>query len=410
MPSGTGLVLKNTLFLGIVQVSIYAAPIAVLPFLTRTLGTNDFGIYASGFALFSLLGVIGDYGFNSLGPYKLASEPRDLVTRSQTLSAVLRVKFWLALLLATVPPLLSVLVPSWRDQWLFFTFIGLSGVLNSLLPVWFFQGIQRTQAIAVATLCSRALFVAAVLLLVKGSDTLWLAAAGNAFSLTVALMLYFSLLIGTGIRPFQAPPNSCMKLLKEGLPFFVSRAAVVLYTSTLPVLLGAFGSNHQVAIYSIADQVYRGGQSAANPVAQAIYPHAVQRRRARGPILGALWIGVAALLVLVVFLIFGGQLVRWFAGPGYEASVPVLTVLLAALVFSAPSQLLGFPALGAIGRIEYANRSVYFGGILALVLIVSGLLLGTFSAFYAALCVLAIELLVFGLRVFWLSTSSHGTR
>lgn len=408
--SGKKLVAKNTAFLAIVQLSIYFAPLVILPYLTRTLTPQDYGVYAAGFSMFAMLSTIGDYGFSSYGPYMVASRPGQTRVLNRVLSTVVWATAVISIPLSMLAPILAFTNSAWRSQLLFFALIGASVLVNCLLPIWFFQGIQRAQAIVLGTIVSRGLFVLSILIFVRGAEDLWKAAAGNLLSLLITLILYYVLLRKYGFTIGSTRPSTIFRTLKAATPFFISKSAVVAYTSAFPVVIGAASGSKQVAIYSIADQLYRAARSIGQPIMRALFPHAVKEKSVRGPITVACFLAILGIFALLVFWIFGYELLVFFVGPGYEQSYGVLLVLLIALVFSGPAQLLGFPAFGAIGKMKYANYSVYAGGILAVLLVVLSFFIGSFTALYAAYSVLAIEFTVVSLRIYWLWSCLRETR
>lgn len=393
---------KNIFFLTLVQFAIYLSPLVLMPFLSRTLTPEGYGIYGTGFAVFGMLSVLADFGFSTYGPYYVSTKSQNANTRNETLGVITLAKFLITLPFAFFAFVVPPFIAAWQPYYWFFFFLGISVVLNSLLPVWFFQGIEKTQSIVMSTLVLRSLFVILTLVFVSSNADIWKIGLAQMASFLPAIFLYFFLLKRMGYQPVRPKLQQVLKLTKQAFPFFLSRSSAVIYTSLFSVLISVINGPRAMAFYSIADEMYRAGQTIGHPILQAVLPFSARKKSIKAPVVASSLIFVVILIAFVLVLLIGRPFLTWFLGPGYDEVFSLLVILLIALMFTAPSQILGYPALGALGVIKYANISVYVGGVLALVLIAVGLSFGIFTPHYVAYSVVAIEALVFTLRVFWI--------
>ena len=93
------------------------------------------------------------------------------------------------------------------------------------------------------------------------------------------MALYFIWRLGFRIRiPLRRLISYAAKFTRH---FFVSRIAVAAYIGSATVILGLFGQPAQVAIYSMAEQLYKAMQSAIHPISMAAYPYMSKEKDTR---------------------------------------------------------------------------------------------------------------------------------
>src|ERR1700761_3682661 len=89
---------KNTAALMVVQVSTYVAPFLVVPYLSRILSTEHFGLVAYANAFNQYFMTLVDYGFNLTATRRIAIHRDDPAKISQIYSSVIAAKALLTLL------------------------------------------------------------------------------------------------------------------------------------------------------------------------------------------------------------------------------------------------------------------------------------------------------------------------
>ncbi|EBU9729512.1 hypothetical protein DM032_26775, partial [Salmonella enterica subsp. enterica serovar Teshie] len=85
---------------------------------------------------------------------------------------------------------------------------------------------------------------------------------------------YFVIKWGVQIRRIKV--KNIIQQLKYSFDFFLSRACVSLYSSGCSVFLATFGGSlNQVAIYGVAEQLYKAGVQVFSPIISALTPYMV---------------------------------------------------------------------------------------------------------------------------------------
>jgi PST family polysaccharide transporter len=281
----------------------------------------------------------------------------------------------------------------------YFALLSLGVLGQAFLPVWFFQGIEQMAYITVFTVVARLVYVVMVLTLVVSPRQYELVAVANGVSWIAAALTGLFIMVRIGYRPTWPGLRYSRQVFKESTGFFWSRAALATYTAGGSVYLGITSSPTQVAYYAAAQQLYNGAQSLLTPVSQALYPHMARERN-----FALLFkvIGGFTLLSfagLAVGVIDGRWILRTLYGPEFVHSYPVLLGFLVVFLLAAPSTLLGYPFLGALGRIAKANTSVLYGGLLQVAILIALYVTSRTDAFDVVLAIIGVELLVIVLRL-----------
>jgi PST family polysaccharide transporter len=396
----SSVVARNAGSMFFLQVATYLLPLLLIPYLTRVLGIEKYGVVAFGLSMVQMVCVLTDFGFNLSATYRIARERDDRRAVGRLIGAVLTCKT-LILLFLCAGMLAYVLWGqsefAWQRQ--FLLLMILSAIGQTYQPIWFFQGIERMAFITLFTLFSRAMFVVSVFLFVKSGRDLNLVAIANGLSNVAAAALGVFVMIRLGYRSRWPGWHEVWRTFVDSTHYFWSRAAVMIYTSGSVFFLGMASTPVQVAHYSAAEQLYRGAQALFNSVPQAMYPHMARERNFA--LFFRILAGVIALGIggVAIGALVGGGVIGFLYGPGFEESHLVLLVFLVVFAISAPSIMLGYPFLGALGRADLANRSVIIAGCVQVLLLAVLYLLGWGTGLQVALSVLATEAIVLFLRV-----------
>lgn len=270
-------VLKNAASLYLLQALNILAPLLALPYLTRTLGLEGFGIVAYAMSLVQIVTFLMEFSFNLVGTRRVSvsvgSSPFEL---SQVYSAVMVIKAALGTVAMAALALIVAASPSLRAHWA--TYLALLPMVAGefLLPVWLFQGMQRMQYLPAISAVSRTLGLVAMVALVRTSDDLPFAALVQALPYLVSgALAQFIVHRRLGIRFHPILPAAFYRaLFVEAAHVFGARLAGQVYTRGALVLLGAFASAADVGRFSIAQRV--SGLLVATvvtPLSQSIYPY-----------------------------------------------------------------------------------------------------------------------------------------
>ncbi|MCP1647232.1 hypothetical protein J2T49_001747 [Pseudomonas nitroreducens] len=266
---------------------------------------------------------------------------------------------------------------------------------------WLFQGLEQLQVVTHYMISTKILYILLIVIFVQSPDDSYLVILGWGLTQILAAILSLRSTYGAGFSLKLPSLGETLEETKLAFPFFTSRIAVASYTSATTILVGISGQQ-QAACFYACQQIYKIGS--ALPVNQVLYPYMAKTKNWRvfyiittcsGGILSVTAITAAIYSEALLPILLGSQ------PPGANASLTFITFL-AATVFSYFAVAFGYPALCAVNALHKANSSVIYAATINLTIILTLYLTNTLSALTAALSVLATELIVLLLRVFYL--------
>ncbi len=271
---GRGLVFKNFLALAVLQGTNFLIPLIIMPYLIQTIGIKGYGIVGFVHAIMIYFISLTDYGFNISATRDIAINREDHNTISKIFSKVIVTKCLLLILSFLVLCFLNALVPDFNEI-SFVIFIGFSVVVGqTLLPVWFFQGMEQMKYITYLNVASKLIFTLLIFLFVKkiGDEYLVLLflGLGNAvsglFGLILAMKQYKLTFVKVSLKDIQQE-------LVMGWNLFLSNFSIVSYMNSNVFILGLFTSSLVVGYYSVAEKIVMALRQVLTVFHQATYPH-----------------------------------------------------------------------------------------------------------------------------------------
>lgn len=395
---------SNFFSLSVLQVFTYVLPLITLPYLVRVLGTEKFGLVMFAQAFIIFFHVFVDFGF-SLSATKDISVHRDNKQKvTEIFSSVMSIKLILILVSFLMLSLTIFSFDKFSQNWdlYYFTFLWVIG--QALFPIWYFQGMEKMKFITIVNITSRVIFTLLIFVVIQEESDYIYVPIVNGIGFIIGALVSLWIVHKHFRQSFALyDVNTLKHYFYESSHFFWSRISLVLYTSSNAFILGLFTNNTMVGYYSIAEKLYQAMQQLYQPIVQALYPYVAKHKNIK------LFKKIFTLSVIlnilgIILLFFIGQFIfdLLFTEEIGKESLDVFHILLIAAVLVVPSILLGYPYLGALGFAKYANISVIYGSTFHLLGLCLLILLNKISIYNVAFLVLATELLVFGIRVYWI--------
>jgi polysaccharide transporter, PST family len=357
-------VARNAGALGIIQIVGYIAPFLALMRLTQVLGVATYGVVAFSIGIVQIAAVVVDVGFILSATQKISvsREKHHFVARLS--GAVFVIKLASFALCAVAIVAYAMVTDKYAEHSALFVLSLLPLLGHCLQPLWLFSGIERMGYMTVFMVLTKMSFVALVYLLVAGeSDYLLVPVADGIAQLTGAAIGIF-LIYRSGYRIAMPTRRDIRYAIRLTGGFYLSRLAVTAYSGSAIIILGLVTTPSLVALYSLAEQLYRAIQSLFGPVVQALYPYMARERDL--VLLRKVALGFAAVAVaggIVGYLISPWLIGRIF-GPSWIPSAAVMNVFLIAVTVHVMTILAGYPLAAALDRLDVANRSVFWGSVL----------------------------------------------
>lgn len=412
--------MESILSLYVLQGVNYAIPMAILPFLVRVLGMEQYGLIAFAQSIAQYFVLFTDYGFNFTASRAITQKRDDHEAVSRIFSAVLLIK--LVLMVAGIIVMAAIVegVPRFRVHGLLFLAAYGTVIGNVLFPTWYFQGTEQMRYISGVMSATRLLGAGALFLLVRQPGDALLAVAIQSASLLIGGLAGLGIALSKCKVHFSRPSRSeLLRTLSEGWNLFISSAAVSLYTNTSVFLVGLMCGNLQAGYFSSAEKLIRAMQGLIQPISQALFPQVnalAARSRELALRLNArvlAWTGSMTLAGSLVLALAAHPIALLCFGSGAAGMVPVLRWVAFIPFLIGISNILGIQTMVPFGLDRAFSRIIVLAGLFNLTIALP--LIAVFAARGAGMSVLATETLVtiamlLALRYHDLWFWSRGTR
>ncbi|WCP67290.1 oligosaccharide flippase family protein [Vibrio tubiashii] len=396
------LIKKNAVYLYIVQGAQYLVPLIVLPLLARALGTEGVGLVSVALSVCALTFVVTDFGFSISSPALIAQNKKLSGWIDCYLGSVLFIKLFLLTVLILVLLIVGMAYTDFAvESPLIFWSVILTICLQGLQFQWLFHGLEKMYCIVLSVGSSKFVYLILVILFVRQPGDEGKVLLFFSFSQCVALALGVFLLYKAGFKVKFPTVHQLIQTLKLSVPFFMSRGAVSLYTSTNPIVVGSFSGYHQAAIYTSAEKLYQAILSISGPITQALFPHLARTRE--DELLIRFLLGALPLVTISALSIgyFSEEIIETVFGEAFIEAEKLLRVFALTSVVSFIAVNFGYPAYSTINRLDMVNRSVFIGGGFQVLLLGGLFIFNAISAISIALSFLAVEVLVMLYRLYF---------
>jgi len=368
-------IFKNFSALVLLQVGNTLLALLIMPYLINVLGVGNYGLYSFALAISLYLVILTDYGFGFTG-VKLISINRGNPEKVSSIFHGIQIIKMGILLVILVVYTLSILffeTLSINKKIYFLSFGILIG--QTLVPVWFFQGMERMKFITIINLFIRTSAVVLILIFVKKPDDINLAIAAQAISFSAAGVLSIVLAYREFKLKFIIPKFSIISnLLVTSRHMFFSTISLSLYKNFNVVLLGFLSTTVEVGIYAAAERIIKAVQSLIAPMSQAIYPNIsvkFSKLTAKESVKNLKRIStyyLLPLLVIVLVLAIFKDIIVEILGIINVEFTQVYYILIPVILFGSLNYLLGIVGLVNLNKEKWFQKATILGSLINFIL------------------------------------------
>lgn len=333
---------RNAFALLAMQAINYLVPLVTLPYLTRTLGVDQYGALNLGISLVQYGMLFINFGFNLSATKYIAQNRHQPLLISRAFWETIIAKSLLFFVACIILTFITLNIANFYEiRWIIFIlFIQLLSV--AIDPLWFFQGIEKLQKVSLVGSAIRLLNIPLLVLFVHNSQDVVIAALIQGGVLLIAAIVNIALVKKEQIVVFiKLHQLKVIKALKYSLPLFIGSAAISLYNTSTPIILGLVSDYDQVGIYSASFRVQVAAIGVFTVLGQVIYPR-VNHLFATDTDAAYLFIKKLLIYMFPVLLISSFLfyfivpiLTPWVLGEGFNESAETLKIM-APMLFLIP--------------------------------------------------------------------------
>lgn len=394
----------NVSMLYIMNIAKLVFPLITLPYLTRVLSVDCYGVVSYIKATMVYAQLVVDFGFMLSGVKAITEAREDINKVGRITGNVILAKGMLSFVSLIVIFAATFFIEILRENLLYTVLAFIPIALSTFLLEFLFRGLELMHIIAVRYVVMKSISVGLTLFLVKGNGDILLIPILDILSSLVAIILTLIEVKKIGIKiSFIESIKGSWKSLKISTVYFASEAATTVFGALNTILVGIFMDRADVAYWAVCLQLVSAVRAMYTPINNGIYPQMIKTKDIniiKRVVKVFLPIVMVGCLIVVIF----AEPILVIAGSSkYAAAAPIMRSLVPVLFFSFPAMLLGWPTLGAINKVKETTCTTISAAVVQIVgLAVLGIS-GNFEIMYVALMKSFTEmcLMSFRLRYCW---------
>lgn len=402
---GSGKLIHNYIYNLGFQVFTLITPLITIPYISRTLGPTNIGIYSYTLSISVYFIMVGNLGFPLYGQREIAYCRGNGQDQSKTFFEILYGQI-LSSLLALAIYLVYVLCFVDKNQMIYLA-QGI-GVLAGVLNIgWFYQGMEEFRITVRRGFTIKIVTVILLFLLVKKqADLLKYTLIINVTNLIGNLLIFYKINTYINLKEFQIPIRQIVLRLKPafvlGIPFYVTSLYAVIDKMMIGMITGDMA---QVGFYEQSQKVITFSMAIVTALGTVFMPRFATniaeedidglKRNLRN---GLYVICFLAFPICVGLIALGGKIVPWFFGIGYESVALLIKVFAPIVVFLGISNFAGNQYLVAANR-EF-KLTISIGVSVIVNFVINLLLIPIYGALGAAIATLTSEFMKLIIQVY----------
>lgn len=243
---------KNILFQTVYQVLQIVIPLIITPYISRTLGASNIGIYSYTYSIAYYFVMIAMLGLANYGSRTIALSNNDKKDRSKTFIEIYLLQLICSLFTTTLYIIyLFVINKSYNNIFV----IQLLYVISAAFDIsWFYFGIEEVSPIVIRNLIIKLISLLGIFILVKKSSDLWIYTiilAGGQLLGNISMWIS----LRKRIMFSSVKLKDIFKHFMPNFILFIPVIAVSLYKTMDKIMLGMLTEESQVGFYTNSENL-----------------------------------------------------------------------------------------------------------------------------------------------------------
>lgn len=375
-------------------------PLITLPYILRTVGMKNYGIYSYVYVLIQYLLLLNAYGFNYSATKQIAQNRDNFSYINKVYNSVIFCRFLLLFFGVAVFFLVSPFILKSREYYIMFI-MGLGVIIGDIFSsVWLFQGLEKMRFITFVNLISKLTFTVLIFIIIRTKDDfIYIILLNSLGFIITGLLSYFIAFRKFKIRLALPNWSDISFQLKDGAALFGSTIGINLYRNANIFILNFFVSEAGVGLYATAEKIIKALQMVTVPITQALFPHLGHKFRMK-PIkenvkslfVISKWFGIFLLFLSIATFIFAPILVRILSGQEHIEAIQLVRIMSGIILLGGLNYLFGMVGLVNLNKQKSFFLGVMISGVISILFLI--LLVPTLGIISAGWSMLLSEILL----------------
>lgn len=378
-------VIKNTMMLYGMSIAKIVFPLLTLPYLTRVLSVESYGVVSYVKAVMQYMQLVVDFGFMLSGTKDIVNAKNDHEKLEKEVGDILLARVLLAAAAFVALLGMTAVIPLLRTNIGYTLLAFVTVFLSVFLFDYFFRGIEKMQVITLRFVTMRGIATALTFVFVHSDKDILFVPLLDAVGSLVAVILVFVELKKENIEIHFSGVSTAWKKLKNSFVYFASNMATTAFGALNTLLIGAFLPATEVAYWSVCMQLIGAVQTMYTPITDGIYPEMIKTKS---------WKFIKRLLMIFMPIVFAGSafsiavapyVLQIVGGEQYIAATSLFRTLVPVLIFSFPGIVLGWPTLGALDKAAQVTKTTILSAVVQVASLLLLIATGHFTVMWIAI-------------------------
>ena len=396
-------IVKNTLMLYLLNIAKIVFPLVTLPYLTRVLSVETYGVVAYVKAFMQYMQLTVDFGFMLSGTKDIVLVLGEQDKINREIGNIFIARLILCGFAFVVMMIAAIFIPILGRNLLYTVLSYVTVFLTIFLMDFYFRGIEKMEIITIRFVIMRGVAALLTFVFVKSdADILWIPILNILGSLLAIVLVWIQLQkLSVKISPQGLTP--ALHKLKESFVYFASNMATTAFSALNTLLIGIFIDPVNVSYWSVCMQMTGAVQAFYTPITAGIYPQMVLTKK-RSIITKAVKIFLPIIALGCIFTFFvAEEALLIVGGPKYTDAAYLLRLLIPVMFFGFIAMIYGWPTLGAINKQKQVTLTTVMSAVFQVLVLVILIIFGCFNLISVAIVRCLTEVLLFTTRfsVYW---------
>lgn len=264
-------VLRNAIYLSLMQISNILLGLLVLPYVTGVLGSERLGISSFGLAAAMYCAMLGQLGIHIYGIRRVAQARDEQMELQRAFSECYAYQTFFSIIALVI---YNVWALAQQDGHVGYYLLFNLTVLGYATDIsWLYGGLERYDAVAIRTFLMRLVGALLIFIFVRTGTDLASYIAVQQGTLLASNLFFWLRLRRYGILPKVAPLwESVKRVVRQSFWLFLPSLFVLVATSADRLMLGYLSTKREVALYDYPMRLFKIGSSIVGVAGNVMLP------------------------------------------------------------------------------------------------------------------------------------------
>lgn len=355
---------KNIVMLYGLNLAQLVLPLFTLPYLTRVLSVDGYGVVNYVRAVMGYMTLIIEFGFILSGTKEIVDAKNDKEKIGKIVGKITQGKLILTVISFALFLIMIKLIPILSRHSLFSILSFVPAFLSIFLFDYLFRGLERMQILTIRYLITKGISTVLTFIVIKNDSDINLIPILDIIGTVVAIIWIYYELKNNSIKIKFVSIKEVLQNLRLSFIYFLSSIATTAFGALNTICVGIYLSSADVAYWGVVMSIVGAVQSMYAPISDGIYPNMI-KTKSLNLFFKIILFFVPFLLIGSLILIFNSNLIIMIIGGAkYLYAAKYLKECVLLLVISFFSVLFGWPLLGAIGKVKETTFTTILTSIL----------------------------------------------